>query len=208
MVVKVEGFNGTFNFRLRSDKDGFNFAVENYTDPEHIFYHFVSMIQVYRSKTRLALINLDYICNITEADSPPLTPGNYAAVTDAPVTDIQRLLDKEFDGSAFQVVDGKYTIIVYCENAKRPSFPDKYIPICKKYIDDFKATYFFNEVMLFCIRIRGNQYVYFCVKDAGLYCNTQDAGRGFLGPERGHLFKSLSNLAEDFKKYDITIKNQ
>jgi hypothetical protein len=207
MIVKAEGFNGSFNFRFRSIDDGFNFIVENCKDTEHIFYHFISMIQVYRNKIGLGMIDLDYICDITEADSPAVTPGNYAAVTDVSIADIQRLLDRKFAGSAFSVMNGKYIIIVYCENTRNQFFPDKYIPICKKYIDDFKSMYFFDDAMLFCVRINGKQHVYFCVKSIGLYCNTEDESRDFLERERDYLFKSLSNMAAGFKEYNITIKN-
>ncbi|MDR2444655.1 MAG: hypothetical protein LBD44_01775 [Spirochaetaceae bacterium] len=73
--IRVYGFCGVTDFRFRSNKKGFTFAVNNSRDPEHIFYQFVSMIQVYRGRKGLEPLDAGYIYDINEAGSPPVTPA-------------------------------------------------------------------------------------------------------------------------------------
>jgi hypothetical protein len=46
--------------------------------------------------------------------------------------------------------------------------------------------------MLFCVRTTGKQHVYFYVKDAGLFYNTEDSSGAFLERNTGVLAESLS----------------
>jgi hypothetical protein len=199
-VVRVEGVSGVFRFRFRSGKGGFTFAVENYQDPEHIFYHFVSMIQVYRNNAGLQIIDMDYICDITEDDSPALTFNNYTAVTDASFEDMQRTLGRKFGALTFRSICGKYTIIMYSGNTDTKFLPDRCIAVCQKFLDDFKRLYFFDDAMLFCIRVGGKQHIYFYVNGIGLFYNTRDSSRAFLERECHYITTTLSNMAADIDK--------
>jgi hypothetical protein len=199
-VVRVEGVSGIFRFRFRSGKDGFTFAVENYKDPEHSFYHFISMIQIYRDNAGLGTMDIDYICDITEAGSPAVAPNNYAAVTGAAFADMQRTLGRKFSALTFRSINGKYIITMYSGKSNSRFLPDRCVSVCQKFLGDFKRLYFFDDAMLFCIRTGGKQHIYFYVNGIGLFYNTGDSSRAFLENECHYLTGTLSTMADDIDK--------
>jgi hypothetical protein len=187
---------GRLNFKFTAGENGYVFATENSDEPKYVFYLFVSMIQSYRKRKGLPFLDTDYILNITEKDSPPVTAGNYAVLKGADITGIPGYLDSMFRGLAYRALQNEFAFTVYSENGAVRGLPPECVPVCQKFLSDFERLYSAKNATLFCVRDTGKQHVYFYVKEAGLFYNTEDSSGAFLARNVRSLAGALSLTPE------------
>jgi hypothetical protein len=195
--LRVEGGLGKCNFIFRLNDRGAIFSSDYYSDAENTFRQFVAMMDFYRRDLGLEPIDLDSICEIVEEDSPPVGAGNYALFDGADSGAFQDLLRENFTALAHREISGKYSIIVYSENARATKyFCRKNTPVYKKILEAFAGFYGFKDAMLVCVRRGKEQHIYFYAQDKGIFYNTQDASQAFLEREHGFLAELLKNTVK------------
>lgn len=195
--VRVRGKLDRLKFKFNGGKDGYVFAAENSSDLKHDFYLFTTMVQVYRKHKGLALLDTDYILDITENDSPFVTVSNYASFNGDYLNGILGYIDRAFRGLAYRALHGKYAFTIYSENGANRDLSPECVQICQKFLDAFKRLYSVENAILFCVRDTGKQYVYFYVKEKGLFYNTEDSSEAFLKLHIRYLAEALSIAPED-----------
>ena len=195
-VIRADGVLGKCHFIFRSGGSGATFSENHYKDVEDTFRQFVVMIDFLRRDMGLEQIDFDSLCEIVEADSPPVAAGNYVSFEGADTGDLQDILGKKFIALAHREFSGKYSVIVYSENARTTKyFCEKNIPVYQKFLGAFKELYGFQDSMLVCARSGKEQHVYFYVREKGIFCNREDASREFLEKEHGFFAELLKNTA-------------
>jgi hypothetical protein len=195
--VGVRGKLDRLEFKFNGEKNGCIFAVKNGGDLKHDFYLFTTMIQRYREDKGLPVLDVDYILDITEKDSPPVTGANYASLNGVYLSGILDYIDKAFRGLAYRALHGKYAFTIYSENGADRDLPPECVQICQRFLDVFKRLYSVDGAVLFCVRDTGKQYVYFYVKEKGLFYNTEDSSETFLKLNLRYLAEALSIAPED-----------
>jgi hypothetical protein len=195
-VLKAEGRLGKCKFIFRSDGRGAVFSANYYQDTEDTFRQFVVMINFYRKDLGLESLDYDSLYDIVEEDSPPVGADNYALFGGADIKSLTGVLSRDFEDRAHREISGKYSIIVYSENARTiNTLYGKNIPVYQKFLGAFKEFYGFNGAMFVCVRRGKEQHIYFYAQGKGIFYNTQDAGKEFLEQEHGVLTKILSSKA-------------
>jgi hypothetical protein len=180
-AVKAEGVLGKCKFIFRSDGRRARFSSDQYYDPENTFFQFAYMINFYRRDLGLEPMDIDGFYDIVGEDSPPVGKDNYALFDSIDTRALQDILKKKFIGVAYQEVSGKYSVIIYSENAGvMKHFSEKNIPVCQKFLGDFQNMYGYKDAMLVCVRNVKEQHVYFYAAEKGIFYNTEDTSRGFL----------------------------
>jgi hypothetical protein len=204
-VVRAEGVLGKCNFIFRSDGSGAAFSENYYKDVEDTFRQFVVMIDFLRRDMGLEQIDFDSLCEIVEADSPPVAADNYVPFEGADTKALQDILSEKFTALAHREFSGKYSIIVYSENARTTGyFCEKNTPVYQKFLGAFKELYGFKDALLVCARSGQEQHVYFYARDKGIFCNREDASRAFLEKQSGFLAELLKNTVRGAMKQQQT----
>jgi tetratricopeptide (TPR) repeat protein len=195
-TLGVEGAIHGCRFKFRREGGEFSFSAETPDDAEHIFYWFLFMMDAYQKSEGLGALELvRYFCTISEADSPPVSANNYAVFTGTAIKPLYECLETISRNSfIYDGLVGRYGIIVYSENTRIKDMEPEYIPVSKKFLDDFKSLYFLDNAILLCVRKNGEQHIYFYVPNGGLFYNTKDASRTFLVKENLKLAGSLSTI--------------
>jgi hypothetical protein len=192
-AVKAEGVLGSCQFIFRSGKRGASFSADHYDDVENTFRQFAIMIDFYRRDLKLEPMDFDSLYEIAGEDSPPVGADNYAPLDAADAGALQNILGKNFTAAAHREISGKYSIIVYSENAPATKyFYQKNIPVCQQFLGAFKDLYGYKDAMLVCVRKGREQYVCFYTAEKGIFCNIEDSSRSFLEQEHGILTQILS----------------
>jgi hypothetical protein len=193
-VLRVDGVLGKCNFIFRSGGRGAVFSENHYKDAEDTFRQFVVIMDFLRRDMELEPIDFDSLCEIVEADSPPVAADNYVPFEGADIKALQDILGKKCAALAHREFSGKYSVIVYSENARMTKyFCKKNIPVYQKFLGAFKELYGFQDSMLVCMRRGQEQHVCFYVAEKGIFCNREDASREFLEKEHGFLTALLKS---------------
>jgi hypothetical protein len=196
-VVKAEGKIQKGKFRFRSGKDGASFSCAYYDDPEDVFHQFVAQLNFHRRSLRLKPVDIDGLYDIAEAAVPPVKADNYVLFTGADIEDLLALLSGKFAGAAIREICGKYSIVMYAENARITKyFCAKNIPVYQKFLGDFKNLYGFKDPALVYVREGEKQHIFFYVQEKGLFYNKEDSGGVLLEEEHSHLSAVLATTPE------------
>jgi hypothetical protein len=208
--IKAEGEALGVRFLFRSHAGAYSFSAEGYEDVEHIFYLFLFMVEMYCQKKGFAALGLhNYCCAFSEADSPGISAEHYAVIAGESLGALRERLDLlARDSLLYRGLLERYAIMVYAEkgearNSEDEDIPAEYIPLCQKFLGDFKRFCVFEDPLLFCVRKNGEQHVYCYGMNAGLFYNTKDSSREFLEAERQNLAGGLAMIPGMAKKTTI-----
>jgi len=197
--IKVEGVIGLSNYKLRSVNNGFIFSADNCYDAEGLFFDLLNLLCFYSSKIKYDGLDLNMVYEMTEEEGPVITPTNYVAFTDNYIGPLLGIFRKFYKKCAHHEMSGKFAYTIYDDKAKK-FFPDKdrnYFNRCKKFISKFKELYFFDDVMLVCIRVACVQYIYYLVNGSSLYYNSEDGSRAVIEKYYKRITNSLSKFGNN-----------
>jgi hypothetical protein len=194
LVARAEGMSGTCHFRFRSDRNGASLSADFFADPKRILDDFIIMMQAYRKSKGLSPLNNDYLYRYIGKACPPVTEQNYAAFTGAQVRALQDVLETRFGTTSASMAAGPFALTVYSENAANTTVPPDMVSICRKFLDDFKRCYAFDDALFVHIRTNAEQHVYLSVRGGGLFYNVNDTSGPFLEREHAGLLQWLSIL--------------
>jgi hypothetical protein len=196
----IEGAALGCRFKFNSKDGKHNFSAETNDDVEHIFYLFLHQMNTFLIREGLDHTDMvRYFCAISEADSPSVHPDNYVALTGGKTIELKGILEN-FSGPSLigNGLAGKFGIIVYAKDSRKGEVFPEYLPVCRKFLEDFEAQYYIPRAMLVCVRKNGEQHVYFYAGKAGFFYNTKDSSYEFLTREYPKLAGALSVVPQLF----------